>query len=715
MAILTFILPILYLFHRVFATRVIHTLLRGVSRDRLDYLGEEYFEYVLKPRLNPVAVGELKQLLSTHVPVVLVSDGLDHVLRPLAAYLGVGQIIANRLEFRDRHATGRLMGPIIPPRSILSRLGKHTRLDAEKLAAQLGISPTAVALAITLASRPVIRHTHPLVDLTGTSHGEPLSVRKALAGKHILLIGGTGFIGKVWLADILTKVPDIGKIYLLIRKQRSATSVRRFEKIIEESPVFEGFHERYGADLGRFMREHIEVLDGDVTQPGLGLDAATRARLASRLDLILNSAGLTDFNPDLRTALAINVDGMVHLTAFVRECHHAGLLHLSTCFVVGFRDGRVREELVSNYTPNSAKDFDAERERQSLHELVRAIEQRAESPEVTEELRKQALGKATASKTMAEASLDHQVRKNRLRWVRAQMVEAGTRRARQLGWPNTYCFTKSLGESLLARLCDGVPLAVVRPSITETSTHEPFRGWNEGVNTSAPLSYLSRGYFRQLPSNARKCLDVIPVDLVARGMTLIAAAVVERRHERLYHLATSACNPCDMGRTIELTGLAHRKHLRAQGGLENQIRLRFDTIPVSKRRFKTFSAPGQKAMIRALRRLSSPIPFAYSSLVRKERDLERVEKLIELYEPFILHNEHVFEAQNVEMLSALLPPNEREGFGYDPHSLDWWDYWINIHIPALRRWTYPLIEGRPLEARTARPFSYEVRSEKATN
>jgi len=27
-----------------------------------------------------------------------------------------------------------------------------------------------------------------------------------------------------------------------------------------------------------------------------------------------------------------------------------------------------------------------------------------------------------------------------------------------------------------------------------------------------------------------------------------------------------------------------------------------------------------------------------------------------------------------------------------------------VHIPALRRWTYPLIEGRPLEARPPRHF-----------
>ncbi len=77
-------------------------------------------------------------------------------------------------------------------------------------------------------------------------------------------------------------------------------------------------------------------------------------------------------------------------------------------------------------------------------------------------------------------------------------------------------------------------------------------------------------------------------------------------------------------------------------------------------------------------------------------------KLVSLFEPFILHNDHVFEALHVEQLSAALPPEERADFGYDARSLDWWDYWINVHIPALRKWCYPLIEGRPLEARPRR-------------
>ena len=44
--------PFLYAAHRVFATRVVHTVLRGISRDRLDLLGEEYFKYKLQPHLK---------------------------------------------------------------------------------------------------------------------------------------------------------------------------------------------------------------------------------------------------------------------------------------------------------------------------------------------------------------------------------------------------------------------------------------------------------------------------------------------------------------------------------------------------------------------------------------------------------------------------------------------------------------------------------------
>jgi thioester reductase-like protein len=704
--------PFLYATNRVFATRVVHTVLRGISRDRLDLLGEEYFQYKLKPQLKAAGVKELRGLIDSGAEVVLVSQGLDHVMAPLARHLGAKWVIANRLEFRDGIATGRLLDPVIRPRGVFARI-TGVGPDGTRAPAQLvrdlglygsGLSADALQSAVTPASRHLPVLGHPIVHFHGGSQAGPLSVRATLAGKRIMLIGVTGFIGKVWLVNLLMDLPEIARIYLLIRRQKSYPAEGRFEKLVEESPVFDPLYKRYGAGLARFLRERVEVVEGDVAQPDLGLAPDVSAGLRKNLDLIVNSSGLTDFNPDLRDALLTNVDAAVSIVEFVRQSDHAGLLHLSTCYVAGARDGRVGETLRPNYTPAGVANFDADAEWRSLHELVTRLTEQADSSEVTAELRQQARQKEHASKDLKGAALENQVRKNRVRWLRSYLTEAGKKRANELGWPNTYTLTKSLAESLIHKYGTGLPIAMVRPSIVETSMEKPFRGWNEGINTSAALSYLLGTYFRQLPSNERKRLDVIPVDAVCRGMTLIAAAIIERRNAQIYQLATSVTNPCDMRRSIELTSLAHRKHYRALEGLESWLRLRFDAIPVSKQRYERMSAPAQKAIIKSIQRIMSPLPLRKTPLARAERNLEKVEKLIELFEPFILLNEHDFVAENVEKLAYALVPEERANFGYNTRGIDWWEYWINIHIPALRRWTYPLIEGRPLEARPSRNF-----------
>jgi thioester reductase-like protein len=699
--------PFLYSTNRKFATRVVHTVLRGVTRDRLDLLGEEFFDYKLKPRLKEGGVKQVQELVKTGAGVVLVSQALDHIMRPLARHLGVRHIVANRLEFRDGTATGRLLEPVIRPRGAFAPFQENMpdgRRAPKTLARHLDISLEELRAAVVPAERQVHPPRPPIVHFEGQRQAQGFSVRRAFADKHVLLIGVTGFIGKVWLANTLLDLPDVKRIYLLIRRQKSNPAERRFEKMIEDSPVFDPLFERYGDGLPDFLREKIEVVEGDVTQPGLGLTELTARILQKNLDLIVNSSGLTDFNPDLRDALATNTDAAVNILEFVRSSDHAGLLHLSTCYVAGEQDGRVGERLTPNYTPRAVAGFDAEQEWRALQEVVKNAEIHAESEEVTSGLRMQAQSKEHAAKNLQGAALENQIRKNRVRWLKTYLTEAGTRRAKELGWPNTYTLTKSLAESLIAKYGAGLPVAVVRPAIVETSVAKPFLGWNEGINTSASLSYLLGTYFRQLPSNESKRLDIIPVDAVCSGMTLIAAAVMERRHDPLYQLATSVTNPCDMGRSIELTSLAHRKHYRAQEGLESWLRLRFDAIPVSKTRYNRMSAPAQKAIVKSIQRIMSPLPLKKAPLVKTERNLERLEKLIELFEPFILLNEHDFIAENIEKLSYALVPEEQDQFGYDTRGLDWWEYWINIHIPALRRWTYPLIEGRPLEARPPRSF-----------
>jgi hypothetical protein len=710
MGILAVARPALYLTNRVFATRLLHTVLRGFSRDRLDLLGEEYFQYILEPRLEPDGVTKLKEALAAGEEVVLVSQGLDHIMRPLANHLGVAQIVCNRLDFRDGLCTGRLLDPVIRPRGIFARLRKHEpdgRMSRERMVRDLGfmMNPRVLDDSIQPAARPISKISLPVVYFDSKGKVGSLSVRGALRGKHVLLVGATGFIGKVWLANLLTDLPEIGRIYLLIRHNRSTTSLQRFQRIVEESPVFEVLAARHGAKFADFLREHVEVVDGDVSKSGLGLAPEVRQRLARSLDVVVNSSGLTDFNPDLRDALLMNVRATMNVLDFLSECSHAALLHLSTCYVVGRRDGRVLERLPKDYTPRGLAEFNAEVEWRALEALVRDTEARADSAEVEQELLRQALQKEHAAKDLQGAALDNQIRKNRVRWLRQTLTDAGTSRASELGWPNTYTFTKSLSESLIRNYLDEHPqaaIAVVRPSIVESSIEKPFVGWNEGINTSASLSYLLGTFFRQLPTRESKCLDLIPLDLVCRGMTLIAAALVLRRNDRIYQLATSVSNPCDMRRSIELTGLGHRRFYRAQNGFNHRLRLKFDAIPVSKGRYEKLSAPAQRTIVQAINRSVEPIPFVRPPLARQERDLEKVIKLIALFEPFILLNDHVFEAENVERLSAALPPGELADFGYDSRSLDWWDYWINVHIPALRKWCYPLIEGRQLEDRPRR-------------
>ncbi len=701
-----------YAASRTFATRFLHTLLRGVSRDRLDLLGEEYFQYVLKPQLRREATQKLLEAVRNGGRVILVGQLLENILRPLAHHFGVETYISNHLEFRDGKATGRLLDPIVRPRGPLAWIASGSadgRISCEKLLRRLGWTgkPEQLESAARSTTRPKMPGGERRITLFGNApRVEWLSVRETLAGRHILLIGATGFIGKVWVVDLLEKAPDIGRITLLIRRNRTTSAQRRFEKIVEESPAFDTLQERHGRKLGAFLKKKLEIVEGDLSLPGLGLDEKTQERLAKSLDLVVNSAGLTDFNPDLREAVSSNVDSALHLLEFLRKCDHAGLMDLSTCYVAGMRDGRVAEELPDNYNPAGAPQFDAEREIESLRETIRRVEARAEGPELTKALRRQALGRGGDEATAPAAELDGVLKRNRVRWARNRLVRVGMRRAQHLGWPNTYTFTKSLGESVLARRGGDLPIAIVRPSIVESSERSPFAGWNEGINTSGPLSYLLGTNFRQLPSNERKCLDVIPVDMVCRGMTLVAAAVIARRHARMYQLATSAINPVNMGRSIELTGLAHRKHYRTTQGMDSWLKVKFESIPVSKQRYERLSIPRQKAVVSGINRVAITLGMKKAPLARTERDLIRAEKLIELYEPFILHNEHVFECENARLLSAALPHEERGIFDFAPETIDWWDYWINVHIPALRRWCYPLMEGRPLEAREPRTLEW---------
>lgn len=85
----------------------------GQSEDRLILLAEDLFTEVIRPSIFPGTRDLIEESRRAGCRQVLVSGGLDFTIRPLARYLGIEDIIANRLEFDRGYATGRLGRPFV--------------------------------------------------------------------------------------------------------------------------------------------------------------------------------------------------------------------------------------------------------------------------------------------------------------------------------------------------------------------------------------------------------------------------------------------------------------------------------------------------------------------------------------------------------------------------------------------------------------------------
>src|SRR5215470_8245675 len=120
------------------------------------------------------------------------------------------------------------------------------------------------------------------------------SVRQTLRGKNILLTGASGFVGKVWLCMALSRIPEIGKIHVVLRRKAGQTPHQRLERMINSSPVFKALHETYGAELPEFLNQHLRVIEGDVSADNFGFAEETISGLSGIVDLVLNCAGLVD-------------------------------------------------------------------------------------------------------------------------------------------------------------------------------------------------------------------------------------------------------------------------------------------------------------------------------------------------------------------------------------------------------------------------------------
>ncbi len=556
-----------------------------------------------------------------------------------------------------------------------------------------------------------------------------LSPTEIFKGKKIFFIGGTGFVGKVTLSMLLHNFPDIGKVYATVRARDENESMTRFWTSIVTSPTFDPLREKYGDGFEDFIRSKVVPVNGDVGNEYLGLDEKTAKKIMRDTDIIINGAGNVTFNPPLESALRTNVVGSNNIIKLARMMKRPRLVHVSTCFVAGKRSGAIWEnEPVVGYFPRKNElvgtTFDVNREVQDCARLSEQARQEADDAVQAAKFREQARNRfiEEGRDPDDEAELKSAIFRERKMWIRERTTELGAERAEYWGWTNIYTYSKSLAEQIIAQQ-DDIVKTLVRPSIVESSQAYPFPGWNEGFTTTAPLILIALRGQPIIPVNEKLVLDVIPVDMVA-GAILAAAmnALVDENPPLVFQASSGDSNPNDMKRIVGLVGLYKRQHFEDKetgNTVINKVAGMIEAIPVKQRTYELTSAPmlnklarrADDLMDRATPRWGGGrIGNIISDLKKSTEDFKRTTQetmdAFSMFKPFMIDNEYLYRSDNVRALMSVIKEKEKHLLPWYPERLDWYDYWLNVHFPGMRKWVLPTLEEE-LKTQEKRSHTYK--------
>src|SRR5256714_1167367 len=554
-----------------------------------------------------------------------------------------------------------------------------------------------------------------------------LSPTEIYNGRNVFIIGATGFVGKVALSMLLDRFPGVGRIYVTVRARSKEESETRFWDNVITAPPFDPLGERYGAAFGDFIRGKVRVVGGDIGEERLGFTEEEAQAVADDIDVLINSAGNVTFNPTLESTLRTNVVGTQNVVAFAKRMRRPALVHISTCFVAGNRTGPVWEsDPVLGYFPRRDElhgvEFNVEQEIRDCARLAERVREEARDALQVARFRE------NARKRLIEEGRDPDdldamglaVARERKLWTRERLTELGIERATFWGWPNIYTYTKSLGEQLVAAET-GICRAIVRPSIVESALAYPFPGWNEGFTTTAPLIFIALKGQQQIPVNSKLILDITPVDQVAAVMLAVAAETIEREPRLVYQAATGDSNPNTMERIVGMVGLYKRKHFQEKETgfkLVNEIAARMESKPVTPERFDAMSTPMVNAAARKASslldrvrprwgggRLTDIVDRAKATVSRVEEFTRETKEAFDMFRPFMIDNAYIFRADNVRSLFAQIREDEQQLLKWNPEQFDWYDYWMNVHFPGLKKWVFPKLE-EDMRAQPKRVYTY---------
>ncbi|KAL1557628.1 factor arrest protein 3 [Salvia divinorum] len=480
------------------------------------------------------------------------------------------------------------------------------------------------------------------------------SILQFLEHRSILVTGATGFLAKIFTEKILRVQPNVKKLYLLLRASDTNSAMLRFNNEIIGKELFSVLKEKNGPNLSTLIEEKVRVVAGDITFENLGVnDLSLLEEMLSEIDAVVNLAATTNFDERYDVSLGTNTLGAKHVLNFSKKMKKLKIfVHVSTAYVSGELEGLILETpCVMGETLNGTHGLDIDAEKKLVGE------------------------------TLKQLKIDDFDEES----IKSAMKELGLQRARKFGWPNTYVFTKALGEMLLGQLKETTPLVIIRPTIVTSTFKEPFPGWVEGVRTIDSLAVgYGKGKITCFLGDLNSVVDVIPADMVVNAIVAAMAAHADQASESVYHVGSSVSNPVMSG---WLQGYGQR-HFTSHPWIDRNgspVVVGNVTVFTTMESFQRYMTLRYLLPLKGLQILNTACcQYFQKTYLEQCRKIKFVQRLIDLYAPYLFFKAF-YDDMNTEKLRRAADESgvETEMFYFDPKIVNWDDYFMNTHIPGI--------------------------------
>jgi len=490
-----------------------------------------------------------------------------------------------------------------------------------------------------------------------------------LGSAHVFLTGATGFVGQAVLERLLSAHPGT-TISILVRTKAGEDPNARVAELLAK-PVFQSWRDAVGDKaVEKAAKDRIRIVEGAM---------GSIPELPKDLDVAIHSASVVSFDPPIDEAFDTNVNGAINL--YERLLETGGdprVVHVSTCYVGGLRKG-VAPEARLTHEVDWRTEYAAARAARDRVEILSRESDRLRSFMDAARAKHGKEGPQAVAKASEEA---------RIRWVTAELVDAGRTRAQSLGWTDVYTLTKAFSERAAEELWgeNGHRLSIVRPAIIESALKHPFPGWIDGFKVADPLIIAyGRGLLPEFPGLPDSILDVIPVDYVVNAILAAAANPAEKNKPEYYHVASGASNPLPFHQEFGYVNRYFTEHPMKNKKGEDLV------VPTWKfpvgNKLENDVLRKEKLAVRA-EKLLGRLPDTdrvrrwHNQMIRNIADLETLRNFTQLYRVYV-QTEIIFDDRNLRALHDALPADKRAEFGFDIAAIDWEDYMLNVHFPAI--------------------------------